>query len=103
MPISSHSLIQLSHRVAMSVRSGVEARRIWETEENHTRGRLKQAISLIRREVAAGGTVADGMKASDGYFPPMYVHMVAVGEHTGQLDEVLKRLAQHYEHMAGMR
>jgi type II secretory pathway component PulF len=103
MPISTHSLIRLCHRVGMAVRSGVDARRLWETEERHASGRLKNAITLIRRQVTAGGTVAEGMQASDGYFPPMFVHMVAVGEHTGKLDEVLKRLAQHYEHMAAMR
>lgn len=103
MPISQHSLIQLCHRVSMAVRSGVDARRIWETEERHSHGRLKEAIGLIRRQVTAGGTVAEGMQASDGYFPPMFIHMVSVGEHTGKLDEVLKRLGQHYEHMAALR
>jgi hypothetical protein len=43
------------------------------------------------------------MQASDGYFPPMFVQMVAIGEQTGKLDEVLKRLGEHYEHLAVMR
>jgi type II secretory pathway component PulF len=87
----------------MSVRSGIDARRLWETEERHAVGSQKAAISLIRRQVAAGGTVAEGMRASPGYFPPMFVHMVSVGEQTGKLDEVLQRLAQHYEHLASMQ
>jgi type IV pilus assembly protein PilC len=103
MPISTRALTQLCHRVAAAVRSGVDARRLWETEERHATGPLKSAIAAIRRQVAAGGTVAEGMQASSGYFPPMFVHLVAVGEHTGKLDEVLQRLAQHYEHLAGLR
>lgn len=103
MTISTRSLTQLCHRVGMAVRSGVDARRLWETEERHALGRHKAALSLIRREVAAGGTIAKGMQRSNGYFPAMFVHMVAIGEQTGQLDEVLKRLAEHYEHLAGMR
>jgi type II secretory pathway component PulF len=103
MPISSRSLINLCHRVGTSVRSGVDARKVWELEERHATGALKNALESIRRHVAAGSTVAEGMRASNGYFPPMFVQMVAVGEQTGKLDEVLQRLAQHYEHLASMR
>jgi type II secretory pathway component PulF len=43
------------------------------------------------------------MQASNGYFPPMFVQMVAVGEQTGKLDEVLLHLAEHYQHLANMQ
>ena len=102
MPISSRSLINLCHRVGTSVRSGVDARKVWELEERHATGALKSALENVRRHVAAGSTVAEGMRASNGYFPPMFVQMVAVGEQTGKLDEVLQRLGQHYEHLASM-
>ena len=101
--ISTRSLIQLCHRVGTAVRSGIDARRMWEMEERHATGRLRPAISAIRQQVASGGTVAEGMQASNGYFPPMFVQMVAVGEQTGKLDEVLHRLAEHFEHLANMR
>lgn len=103
MPISSRSLIQLSHRVSTSVRSGVDARKVWELEERHASGPLKSALETIRQSVGSGGTVAEGMHASGNYFPPMFVQMVAVGEQTGKLDEVLERLARHYEQLASMR
>jgi type IV pilus assembly protein PilC len=103
MPISTRSLINLCHRVGMAVKSGVDARRVWDMEERHARGPLRSAIGRIRSQVAAGGTIAEGMQASNGYFPPMFVQMVAIGEQTGKLDEVLHRLAEHYEHLANMR
>jgi type II secretory pathway component PulF len=100
--ISSRSLIQLCHRVGTAVQSGIDARRVWEMEERHAAGPLRDALGLVRQQVAAGGTVAEGMQAS-GFFPAMFVQMVAIGEQTGQLDQVLKRLGEHYEHMAAMR
>lgn len=103
MPISSRALIQLCHRVGTAVKSGVDARRIWETEERHASGPLRTAITGIREKVVEGGTIADGMQAAEGYFPPMFVQMVAIGEQTGKLDEVLKRLGEHYEHLASMQ
>src|SRR5438105_3527639 len=103
MPVSTRTLIQLCHRVGTAVRSGVDARRVWEMEERHASGPLRAALGSIRQQVTSGGTVAEGMQASNGYFPPMFVQMVAVGEQTGKLDEVLHRLAEHYEHLASMR
>jgi type II secretory pathway component PulF len=103
MSISTPSLIQLCHRVGMAVRSGVDARRVWEMEERHANGQLKSAVADIRRQVAAGGTVAEAMQSQNGYFPPMFVQMVAVGEQTGKLDEVLARLADHYQHLVQMQ
>jgi hypothetical protein len=101
--ISSRSLIQLCHRVGTAVHSGVDARQVWEMEERHASGPLREALGAIRQQVDAGATVAEGMQASNGYFPPMFVAMVAVGEQTGKLDEVLRRLAEHYEQLARMR
>jgi type IV pilus assembly protein PilC len=103
MPISSRALIQLCHRVGTAVKSGVDARRIWEMEERHAHGPLRAAVSGIREKVSAGGTIAEGMQAADGFFPSMFVQMVAIGEQTGKLDEVLKRLGEHYEHLASMQ
>lgn len=103
MPISTRALINLCHRVGTAVRSGIEARRVWEMEERHASGRLKTALRTIRDNVASGGTVAEAMHQSGGYFPPMFVQMVAIGEHTGKLDEVLLRLAEHYEHQTSMQ
>src|SRR5262245_55400852 len=103
MPISTRSLIQLCHRVGTAVASGVDSRRVWEMEERHASGALKDALGTIRQHVASGSTVAEGMQASSGYFPPLFLAMVAVGEQTGRLDEVLRRLAEHYEQLARMR
>jgi type II secretory pathway component PulF len=102
MPISTRALIQLCHRTGMAVHSGVDARRVWETEERHASGGLKTALGTVRQHVVAGSAVAEGMHAS-GYFPPMFVQMVAVGEQTGKLDEVLKQLGAHYEHLSSMQ
>jgi type IV pilus assembly protein PilC len=101
--ISTKSLIRLSQRVGTAVRSGIDARRTWEMEERNATGSLQTAVTAIKNNVIGGGTVAEAMQAQDGYFPPMYVQMVAVGEQTGKLDEVLLRLAEHYEHQTSMQ
>ncbi|MEX2174418.1 MAG: type II secretion system F family protein [Pirellulaceae bacterium] len=101
--ISTRSLINLSHRVGTALRSGVDTRKVWELETRHASGPLKSQLDAIRRRVSAGDPVADAMRSANGYFPPMFVQMVEVGEATGKLDEVLLRLAEHYEHQQQMR
>lgn len=101
--ISTGSLIKLCHRVGTAVRSGIDARRVWEMEERHASGSLKSALGVVKSRVSEGGMIAEAMHSQNGYFPPMFVQMVAVGEQTGKLDEVLLRLAEHYEHQTSMK
>ena len=101
--ISTRSLINLSQRVGTALRAGIEARRAWEMETRHASGPLRERVDRIRQRVANGDHVADAMRDLDGFFPPMYVQMVEVGEVTGRLDEVLLRLAEHYTHQQQMK
>lgn len=101
--ISTRSLIRLAHRVGTAMRSGVDARRVWDMETRHATGSLKEQLEAIRQRVADGDPVADAMRSANGYFPPLFVQMVEVGEATGKLDEVLLRLAEHYEHQQSLQ
>lgn len=56
----------------------------------------KIAIQNIIPEIEKGGTVADAMTSSN-VFPPVLIRMVATGEKTGKLDEVLSQMAKFYE------
>src|SRR5438552_19111594 len=49
-----------------------------------------------RASIREGETVAAPLKAS-GVFPPMVVQMIAVGEQTGALDQMLTKIAVFYE------
>ncbi len=98
--ISTKSLIQFCRRVGTSMRAGVEPRRLWETEARHAMGGLKRPVERVKEGVLRGETVADSMRACDGYFPPLVTEMVDVGEKTGHVDAVFFRLADHYEHQS---
>lgn len=38
-----------------------------------------------------------GPLGSSGYFPPMLVNMVKIGEESGRLDEMLRHVSEHYD------
>lgn len=54
------------------------------------------AIKRIRDDVTAGQQLNASIKAS-AMFPSMLTQMVAIGEESGALDEMLEKVATHYE------
>jgi type IV pilus assembly protein PilC len=57
---------------------------------------VEEAMSEVFASVKGGGTVAHPIEASD-VFPPMVGHMISVGEETGQLEQMLTKVADFYE------
>ncbi|MCW2851724.1 MAG: type secretion system protein [Nocardioides sp.] len=55
-----------------------------------------RAVADVRRSVAAGESVA-GPLARHDVFPSMVVQMIASGEETGAMDQMLTRIAQFYD------
>ena len=57
---------------------------------------VREAILATRSGIKEGDTIARPLRTT-GVFPPMVVQMVAVGEETGALDEMLMKIADFYE------
>ncbi len=57
---------------------------------------LKQAVSRASVNVSEGSTLNAALEKS-GYFPPMMLHMIASGESSGELDEMLKKVATYMQ------
>ena len=57
----------------------------------------EEAILEARKEVSEGKTLAEPLAAKPKIFPPMVVQMIAVGEQTGALDDMLNKIADFYE------
>ncbi len=57
---------------------------------------LSKGVEEIHKEVRQGGTISKPMSRQP-LFPPMVVQMIAVGEETGKLDEMLDKVADFYD------
>jgi type IV pilus assembly protein PilC len=57
---------------------------------------IQDAIMASRSSIAGGDTIAAPLEKS-GVFPPMVISMIAVGEQTGGLDEMLSKIADFYD------
>jgi type IV pilus assembly protein PilC len=57
---------------------------------------VEQAILRTRESISEGRTIAEPLKETK-VFPPMVVQMIAVGEATGALDQMLSKIADFYD------
>jgi general secretion pathway protein F len=57
---------------------------------------LAKVIDAARDEIKEGATIAEPLERSK-QFPPMMCHMVRIGEKTGQVEPMLKNVADAYD------
>jgi general secretion pathway protein F len=63
---------------------------------------LSGVIENARDAIREGESIAAPLKRS-GQFPPLVYHMIAIGERSGQLEEMLQNVAKSYEAQVEMR
>ena len=96
----------LFHKVALSrfarnfgslLRAGVPILQALEiTGDTVNNGVMGNALDDVRTAVKEGESVASPLDNHD-VFPPMTVQMIAVGEETGAMDEMLEKIADFYD------
>ncbi|MBX5483824.1 MAG: type II secretion system inner membrane protein GspF [Myxococcaceae bacterium] len=63
---------------------------------------MSDALEMARDSIREGESIATPLKRS-GEFPPLVYHMVAIGEKSGQLEEMLVSIADSYENQVDVR
>lgn len=84
---------------AMSVliKGGIPIAQAIETA-GHTVGSMayRDALHEVAEQIRRGELLSRALETQERYFPPLAAQMVAVGENTGRLDDMLSRVAQFY-------
>ncbi len=77
--------------------SGVPILRAMEIGSNVLENAMLQAaVASAIGSIREGESIAEPLKRSE-LFPPMVTHMIAIGERTGRLEEMLENVARAYE------
>lgn len=63
---------------------------------------IAAAISNARENITEGQSIADPLRKS-GEFPPLMIHMISIGEKTGELSDMLDNVAETYEEQVNGR
>ena len=91
------ALSRFTHTFVMLNKSGIPILQTLEiTSTTINNVILSRTIQEISQKVREGRSLADAMKESEK-FTPLIVQMVAVGESSGTLDEMLVRITEYYD------
>ncbi len=79
------------------LRSGVSVVRCLEINRSTLGNKLmEKTVDQVRERILEGQDIATPIKAS-GVFPPLVGYMIAVGEQSGELDNMMSQVADSYE------
>jgi general secretion pathway protein F len=91
------ALARFSRTLATLLKSGVPLLTAMDIVKNIVSNvRLATVIDEARTSIQEGESIAAPLKRS-GEFPPLVYHMVAIGERSGSLEEMLNNVANAYE------
>lgn len=63
---------------------------------------IERAIETARENITEGQSIAEPLRRS-GEFPPLVIHMIAIGEKTGELPDMLRNISETYEEQVNTR
>lgn len=95
--VSTLILSRFSKILGLLLASGVPVIKAMEiTGEVVVNRRYRKVLQSVREELAEGGSLSASLRNTD-LFPPMLVHMVAVGEKGGTLEAMLTKAGSSFE------
>jgi general secretion pathway protein F len=88
---------RFARTLATLLRSGVPLLKAMDIVKNVLdNGKLEKVIEIAAGSIREGESIAGPLKRS-GDFPPIVTHMIAVGERSGQLEQMLENVARAYD------
>ena len=83
--------------MAMMLQAGIQTEEAVQLlrQEKEKPGPLEQALALVQGELEQGGSLSGALEKT-GIFPAYACKMVAAGESSGRLEDVLFRLSRYY-------
>lgn len=97
------AIARFTRTLATLLRSGVPVLAAFDiVKEVLNNVRLAEVVAEARDAIREGNSVAGPLKKS-GEFPPLVVHMIATGEKSGQLEDMLENVAENYDFQVDQR
>ncbi|MFQ5994198.1 MAG: type II secretion system inner membrane protein GspF [Acidiferrobacterales bacterium] len=102
--ISSNELALITRQFATLVRAGLTIEECLDALIEQTdSARTRKVLAGVRGRVLEGQSLARALGNFPNAFPDIYRNMVDAGEQSGQLDDVLERLADYTENRQALR
>ncbi len=94
----SRDFMIFCRQFATMLQAGVTVLQILKIQAQQSENRaMKERLRQVALEVERGGTLAGALESHGTFFPTIIISMVEAGEAGGILDEVMDRLALHFQ------
>jgi general secretion pathway protein F len=95
--LKKHLVARFAMTLATLLKSGVPALQALEIVKDTVRNKvLEKTISDVHDRIIEGSDISTIIRKS-GVFPPLVAYMIAVGEQSGRLEEMLEILSEYYD------
>ncbi|MDI6815573.1 MAG: type II secretion system F family protein [Actinomycetota bacterium] len=102
--VKAKDLTIFSRQFATMINAGLSLTRCLNILAEQTESKaLKKVIASVLEDVERGKALSDAMAKHTSTFPPIFINLVRAGETGGVLDEVLLRVADHFEKEASIK
>jgi len=102
-PLGVALVAEFCYLVGQHLRAGADLRlALTEASHSASRARLRMLCARLRRAVERGDSLAQSLQDTQA-FPVMLRHLVAVGEETGRLGDILGVAAAQFEQVRQLR
>ncbi|MDB4943385.1 MAG: ral secretion pathway protein [Labilithrix sp.] len=102
--VSTSDVAMMTRQLATLVGAGIPlVESVSALTEQVEKDQLKKVLANVRDDLNEGTSLAKSIEPHGDIFPPIYVNMVAAGEASGTLEQVLERLADFMENSAKLR
>jgi type IV pilus assembly protein PilC len=96
-------LAALCRRLSHSLAAGIDVRRVWARELDRATGNAHRNVSHVAQAVNTGSPMSEALDECGDYFPELFRGMMHVGEKSGNHAEILRDLADQYDHQLELR
>jgi general secretion pathway protein F len=102
--VKADEVAMVTRQLATLVRAGIPlVDSIGALVDQVEKEELKRVLTMLREKLNEGTSFAAALEQHPRVFPPLFVNMVAAGEASGTLEQVLERLADFMEGQARLR
>jgi general secretion pathway protein F len=101
--IPDAALAALLHRLAIAVAAGIDLRRAWAAEAGRAPARGRATMARVAARLDAGDPLGEACAAAEDAIPGVVAGMLAVGDRTGRLAEVLEETSRSITRSRGLR
>ena len=102
--VKTRDLLSFTQQFATMLQAGIPLLECLTILSQHSESRtLRQILTSVRQDIERGAGLAESLRKYPRVFGDFYVNMIEVGEATGMMDSLLKRLGIYIERQVTLK